>query len=210
MRMRREACHNGLTRIGQVVREGGHFVAVHPRVDEQHASPAVHDNGVALAEFALWISTPSATCLSTGAGYRAQRPPTAISRTALAPAAAPARRHIPAEDDPSMMTSRYGRTRRPRRVRCSRANWLAARHFAGQPLLWASSPGCWAMRCSAARHGGALPGAGPGCCLSCGPETGSPPRQARGRPPSPRWPGTAGACCGAVSSPAASRCSPRP
>ena len=53
MRMRREACHNGLARIGQVVREGGHFVAVHPGVDEQHASPAVHDNGVALAELAL-------------------------------------------------------------------------------------------------------------------------------------------------------------
>jgi hypothetical protein len=26
---------------------------VHPGVDEQHASPAVHDNGVALAELAL-------------------------------------------------------------------------------------------------------------------------------------------------------------
>ncbi len=30
MRMRREACHNGLARIGQVVREAGHFVALHP------------------------------------------------------------------------------------------------------------------------------------------------------------------------------------
>ena len=53
MRMRREACHNGLARLGQVVREAGHFVAVHPGVDEQHASPALHDNGVALAELAL-------------------------------------------------------------------------------------------------------------------------------------------------------------
>ncbi len=53
MRMRREACHNGLARIGQVVRKAGHFVAVHPGVDEQHASPALHDNGVALAELAL-------------------------------------------------------------------------------------------------------------------------------------------------------------
>ena len=53
MRMRGEACHNGLARIGQVVRESGHFVAEHPGVDEQHASPAVHDNGVALAELAL-------------------------------------------------------------------------------------------------------------------------------------------------------------
>ena len=53
MRMRREACHNGLARLAKVVREGGHFVAEHPGVDEQHASPAVHDNGVALAELAL-------------------------------------------------------------------------------------------------------------------------------------------------------------
>src|SRR5229473_3218604 len=53
MRMRREARHNGLARIGQVVCEAGHFGAVHPGVDEQHASPAVHDNGVALAELAL-------------------------------------------------------------------------------------------------------------------------------------------------------------
>ena len=53
MRMRREACHNGLAQLAKVVREGGHFAAVHPGVDEQHASPAVHDNGVALAELAL-------------------------------------------------------------------------------------------------------------------------------------------------------------
>ena len=53
MRMRREACHNGLARIGQVVRKAGHFVAVHPGVDQQHARPAVHDNGVTLAELAL-------------------------------------------------------------------------------------------------------------------------------------------------------------
>jgi hypothetical protein len=53
MWMRREPCHNGLARSGQVVREAGHFVALHPGIDEQHASPAVHDNGVALAELAL-------------------------------------------------------------------------------------------------------------------------------------------------------------
>ena len=53
MRMRREARHDGLARIGQVVREAGQLVAVHPGVDEQHAGPAVHDNGVALAELAL-------------------------------------------------------------------------------------------------------------------------------------------------------------
>jgi hypothetical protein len=51
--MRREARHSGLARIGQVVREAGQFVAVDPGVDEQHASPAPHDNGVALAELAL-------------------------------------------------------------------------------------------------------------------------------------------------------------
>ena len=53
MRMRRKPCHNGLAQLAKVVREGGHFVAEHPGVDEQHASPAVHDNGVALAELAL-------------------------------------------------------------------------------------------------------------------------------------------------------------
>ena len=53
MRMRREAGHDGLARTGQVVRKAGHFVAVHPGVDEQHAGPALHDNGVALYELAL-------------------------------------------------------------------------------------------------------------------------------------------------------------
>ncbi len=53
MRMRRKPCHNGLAQLPKVVREGGHLLAVHPWVDEQHASPAVHDNGVALAELAL-------------------------------------------------------------------------------------------------------------------------------------------------------------
>jgi hypothetical protein len=46
--MRREACHNGLAQLGQVAREAGHFVACYPGVDEQHASPALHDNGVVL------------------------------------------------------------------------------------------------------------------------------------------------------------------
>jgi hypothetical protein len=53
MRMRRKPGHNGLAQLAKVVREGGHFVAVHPGVDEQHASPAGHDNGVAQAELAL-------------------------------------------------------------------------------------------------------------------------------------------------------------
>ena len=34
MRMRREACHNGLAQPAKVVREAGDFVAGHPRVDE--------------------------------------------------------------------------------------------------------------------------------------------------------------------------------
>jgi hypothetical protein len=51
--MGREACRNGLARLAKVVREAGHFGAGYPWVDEQHASPAVHDNGVALQELAL-------------------------------------------------------------------------------------------------------------------------------------------------------------
>ena len=53
MRMRRKPCRNGPAQLAKVAREGGHFVAEHPGVDEQHASPAVHDNGVTLAELAL-------------------------------------------------------------------------------------------------------------------------------------------------------------
>ena len=53
MRMRRKPGHNGLAQLAKVVREAGHFGAVHPGVDEQHAGPAVHDNGAALAELAL-------------------------------------------------------------------------------------------------------------------------------------------------------------
>jgi hypothetical protein len=53
MRMCREAGHNGLARIGQVIRQAGHLGAVYPGVDEQHASLALHDNGVALAELTL-------------------------------------------------------------------------------------------------------------------------------------------------------------
>ena len=53
MRMRREACHHCVPRIRQVARETGHFVLVYPGVDEQYASPALDDDGVALAEHAL-------------------------------------------------------------------------------------------------------------------------------------------------------------
>ena len=52
MRMGREARHNGLARLAKVISDGDHFGAGHPGVDEQHASPAVHDNGVALDELA--------------------------------------------------------------------------------------------------------------------------------------------------------------
>jgi hypothetical protein len=53
MRMGGKPCHNRLAQFTKVVREGGHFVAVHPGVDEQHTGPAVYDDGVALAELAL-------------------------------------------------------------------------------------------------------------------------------------------------------------
>src|SRR6516225_4546587 len=53
MRMRRKPGHNGLAQLAKVVREGGHFVAEYPGVDEQHTGPALHDNSVALAELAL-------------------------------------------------------------------------------------------------------------------------------------------------------------
>jgi hypothetical protein len=46
--MRREACHNGLAQFAKVVREAGHFIALYPGVDEQHAGPALHHNGVVL------------------------------------------------------------------------------------------------------------------------------------------------------------------
>jgi hypothetical protein len=53
MWMRREACHNGLAQLTKVVRDGDHFVAHYSGVDEQHASPALHHNGVALNALAL-------------------------------------------------------------------------------------------------------------------------------------------------------------
>jgi hypothetical protein len=53
VRVGRKSGHYGLAQLAKVVRDGGHFVAEHPGIDEQHASPALHDNGVALAELAL-------------------------------------------------------------------------------------------------------------------------------------------------------------
>jgi AcrR family transcriptional regulator len=53
MRMGGKPSRHGLAQLAKVVREGGHFVAVHPGIDEQHASPALHDDGVALDELAL-------------------------------------------------------------------------------------------------------------------------------------------------------------
>jgi hypothetical protein len=53
MRMRREACHDAVPQFSQVAHETGHFVLVYPGVDEQHASPALHDNRIALTELAL-------------------------------------------------------------------------------------------------------------------------------------------------------------
>jgi hypothetical protein len=51
--MRGEPCHNGLAQLTKVVRDGDHFVARDPGVDEQYAAPALHDNGVTLNELAL-------------------------------------------------------------------------------------------------------------------------------------------------------------
>ena len=53
VRMRREARHNRLTHLGEVVGETGHLVTLHPRVDEQHAGVAPYDDAVALDELAL-------------------------------------------------------------------------------------------------------------------------------------------------------------
>jgi hypothetical protein len=53
MRMRRKRCHNGLAQLTKVIREGSHFLGRYPSVDEQHASLALHDNGLALNELAL-------------------------------------------------------------------------------------------------------------------------------------------------------------
>jgi len=39
-----------LARIVEVARKTNHFVAVHAGIDEQHAGPSMHDNGVALCE----------------------------------------------------------------------------------------------------------------------------------------------------------------
>jgi hypothetical protein len=46
--MRREACHDGLAQLVKVVREADQFVARYSGVDEQHATAALHDNGVVL------------------------------------------------------------------------------------------------------------------------------------------------------------------
>jgi hypothetical protein len=51
--MGRKPGHDGLAQLAEFVGEVGHFVPEHPGVDEQYASPALHDNGVALAELAL-------------------------------------------------------------------------------------------------------------------------------------------------------------
>jgi hypothetical protein len=37
----------------KVVREGGHFAARYSGVDDQHAGPALNDNGIALDALAL-------------------------------------------------------------------------------------------------------------------------------------------------------------
>jgi hypothetical protein len=51
--MRGEGCRSGLAQTGKVIREAGHFGAIYPGINEQHAILALHDNSVALAELAL-------------------------------------------------------------------------------------------------------------------------------------------------------------
>jgi hypothetical protein len=46
--MRREACHDGLAQLAKVVRGSSQFVACYPGIDEQHAGPTLHGNGVVL------------------------------------------------------------------------------------------------------------------------------------------------------------------
>lgn len=53
IRMRGEACHDGLAQLAKVVREGSHFVPRYTGVDEQNTVPALHDNGITLDELAL-------------------------------------------------------------------------------------------------------------------------------------------------------------
>jgi hypothetical protein len=48
VRMRREAGHHGLAQLAKVVGQAGHLVPGCPRVYEQHAVPALHDDGVVL------------------------------------------------------------------------------------------------------------------------------------------------------------------
>ena len=53
MGMRREAGHDGLALLVEVVSDGDHLVFRDPGVDQQRAGLALHDNGVALDELAL-------------------------------------------------------------------------------------------------------------------------------------------------------------
>jgi hypothetical protein len=51
--MCRKARDNALAQLANVAREACHFVARYPRVGEQHAGLAFHDNGVVLEKLAL-------------------------------------------------------------------------------------------------------------------------------------------------------------
>ena len=42
-----------MAQLTEVVREAAHFVARYPGVDQQHAGPALHDDGVVLEQLAL-------------------------------------------------------------------------------------------------------------------------------------------------------------
>ena len=123
--MRREARHDGLARIGQVGREGGQLVVVHPGVDEQHAGRALHDDGVALAELALvdqhtlrdlpqhgvpfrsWLAPLVATVVPGGADVWAQFPCPAAAADGL-----PEERREAVSDPAATVRGDDGRDRR--------------------------------------------------------------------------------------------------
>ena len=53
VRVRREARHDRLAQLAEVVRETGHLDSGDPGVDEEHAGPALDDDGVVPEQLAL-------------------------------------------------------------------------------------------------------------------------------------------------------------
>ena len=69
VRMRGKPCRNGLAQLEKVVGEGGHFVPC--TLGSMSSTPAGPWATTALLwqNSLWWISTPSATCLSTGGSF---------------------------------------------------------------------------------------------------------------------------------------------